>query len=255
MNLEELRARLGPTAPPRLTPRRSGRMRLEDAVPGREIDGPRGSCFVVDSTREHLTLTAARHLEAVADTRVLRLPLSTSQLEPVEFDPRSAAFIDTETTGLGYGVGTHVFMVGVGRLEDDAFHVRQFFLRHPGEETAMLASLAEFLTDSRRWFPSMDVHSTGRYWRIVLSTSGSYWNRRAAPRRPPAPIPAAVEAASRIVLAGFDRANHPGRRRTQDDVEGWMIPQLYFQYLRTGMPGPCAAFSTTTCKTSYLSRC
>lgn len=54
-------------------------------------------------------------------------------------------FLDTETTGLGGGAGTTVFLVGVGWVEDDAVTVLQCFLRDFAEEPAMLAHLALLL--------------------------------------------------------------------------------------------------------------
>ena len=62
-------------------------------------------------------------------------------------DPRDMIFLDTETTGLSGGTGTHVFLVGIGRFNGDALHVRQFFMRHPGDERGLLAALAADLGD------------------------------------------------------------------------------------------------------------
>jgi len=59
-------------------------------------------------------------------------------------DVRRMVFWDTETTGLG-GPGTYIFLVGLGYLEDDAFVVRQHFIRSPDEEPAMLREIAETL--------------------------------------------------------------------------------------------------------------
>src|SRR5690606_3768447 len=77
---------------------------------------------------------------------------------------RRAAFIDTETTGLGGGAGVYCFMVGVGTFESyqpyagdqlpvesssnqppTHFVVRQFFMRNPAEEASLLVALAQLL--------------------------------------------------------------------------------------------------------------
>jgi len=50
-------------------------------------------------------------------------------------------FLDTETTGLVGGAGTLVFLVGVGTYVEGAFRLRQYFLRNPDEEAAMLLAL------------------------------------------------------------------------------------------------------------------
>ncbi|NOU96945.1 hypothetical protein GC093_27520 [Paenibacillus sp. LMG 31456] len=47
-------------------------------------------------------------------------------------------YLDTETTGLGIGAGNVPFMIGIGFYEQEQFIVEQMFIRHPGEELAML---------------------------------------------------------------------------------------------------------------------
>jgi uncharacterized protein YprB with RNaseH-like and TPR domain len=53
----------------------------------------------------------------------------------------SLLFLDTETTGLGIGAGNVPFLVGIGYMKKDEFVVEQLFIRHPGEELAMLEYL------------------------------------------------------------------------------------------------------------------
>ena len=67
------------------------------------------------------------------------------------FDIEQFAFMDTETTGLGLGTGVYTFMVGIGRFEGEHFRLAQFFLREPGEETAQLAAIEEFLAPCEAW--------------------------------------------------------------------------------------------------------
>jgi hypothetical protein len=67
------------------------------------------------------------------------------------FQPRGALgellFLDTETTGLSGGAGTFAFLVGLGRMQGNRYVLRQYFLRDPAEEAAMLdAVLAELST-------------------------------------------------------------------------------------------------------------
>ncbi len=61
--------------------------------------------------------------------------------------PGKLAFLDTETTGLSGGVGTLVFMVGLGRFDEESFALHQLFLDDPSHEPEMLAALDELLTD------------------------------------------------------------------------------------------------------------
>lgn len=62
-----------------------------------------------------------------------------------DIDLRQAVYLDTETTGLSGGAGVYVFMIGLGWFEGDDYVSWQGFLRHPGEERALLAEVAERL--------------------------------------------------------------------------------------------------------------
>lgn len=58
-------------------------------------------------------------------------------------DLEDAVFLDTETTGLSGGAGVYVYMVGLGWFDGAEYVSWQGFLRHPGEERALLAECAE----------------------------------------------------------------------------------------------------------------
>src|SRR5690606_3937136 len=136
--------------------------RLETLVPGEEVENEGGVCYVVTN---HYALDTVRGRRAITDL-LGRSPAGLASLYPAAgldrfADFRRVAFVDTETTGLGGGAGIYAFMVGVGTFEvtsgrgaaavSDApsatsdthwashpaplsFVVRQFFMRHPGEE-------------------------------------------------------------------------------------------------------------------------
>ena len=61
--------------------------------------------------------------------------------------PSRWAFLDTETTGLAGGTGTYAFLIGVGRITQEGFKVRQFFMREYSEERSILAALQTHLND------------------------------------------------------------------------------------------------------------
>ncbi|HEX2979982.1 MAG TPA: ribonuclease H-like domain-containing protein, partial [Anaerolineaceae bacterium] len=54
-------------------------------------------------------------------------------------------FLDTETTGLGGGTGTYAFLIGLGYLGPDGFHLIQLLMRDPTEEPALLDLLNHYL--------------------------------------------------------------------------------------------------------------
>ena len=57
-------------------------------------------------------------------------------------DPARAVFLDIETNGLQGGAGSYSFLIALGRFDGDAFELWQGFLRHPGDERALLGEAA-----------------------------------------------------------------------------------------------------------------
>jgi hypothetical protein len=66
-------------------------------------------------------------------------------LPPLDPDPGSVAYLDTETTGLNGGAGTYVFAAAVARPIDCGLRLAQLFLPQPGLEAAFLHLLKEEL--------------------------------------------------------------------------------------------------------------
>jgi uncharacterized protein len=62
-------------------------------------------------------------------------PLSSKGLSPEDL-----FFFDTETTGLGGGVGNTIFLLGHGRIDGDEVVVTQHFLPQPGSEIPLYHS-------------------------------------------------------------------------------------------------------------------
>lgn len=153
---------------------------------------------------------------------------------PGAVDMRRAVFFDTETTGLAGGTGTYAFLVGLGFFEGHDFVVRQYFLRDYHEEEALLEALS---ADLSRFELMVSFNGKSFDWPLMETRF------RMSRRRPP--------------LSGVPHLDllHPSRRvwkeRLQQcnltnlearvlgvqrygDVPGHLIPQLYFEYLRTG---------------------
>ncbi len=247
-------------------------------MPGEEIANAAGACYVTAYAYPLALQRGSGPLGALLD-------LQPNTLAP--FHPNfgldgieafsNAAFIDTETTGLGGGAGVYCFMVGVGTfetldapldrgplplagavataehasVEHDApthFVVRQYFMRSPAEEHALLTALARQL-DSR----DVAVTFNGRSFDLPLLRNRIRYNLRFLP-----------DFARGVPLL-HERAPHldllmPARRlwkrrlqscrlanleqqvlqfvRTEDDVPGRLIPQMYIDYLRSGDARP-----------------
>jgi uncharacterized protein len=147
------------------------------------------------------------------------------------FDPRKAAFLDLETTGLAGGTGTYAFMVGIGQVVGDEFRVRQFFLREYGEERAQLAAVNEALSES----DSLVTFNGKCFDWPLLSDRFTYSRLRPALSDPlhldllyPARRLWRHRLESRSL--GSLEQNILGIYR-EDDTPGWLIPSLYFQYV------------------------
>ena len=66
-------------------------------------------------------------------------------LPPLDPDPGSVAYLDTETTGLTGGAGTYVFAAAIATPLECGLRVAQFFLPEPGMESAFLQALHDEL--------------------------------------------------------------------------------------------------------------
>ena len=153
--------------------------------------------------------------------------------------PSQFAFIDTETTGLAGGSGTYAFMVGVGRFEDKGFRLAQFFMRDPGEEPALLHALEHFLAPCETI-----VSFNGKSYDLPLLQARYITNSW------PFPLQQTAHLDLLHLARRFWRQRLPSRAlsyleehilqqtRTEEDTPGWMIPQMYFDYLQTGDARP-----------------
>ncbi|MFH1942162.1 MAG: ribonuclease H-like domain-containing protein [bacterium] len=148
-------------------------------------------------------------------------------------DLRRAVFIDTETTGLAGGTGTVPFLVGLGYFYDDGFRVDQFFMRDYDEEHAVLSAVQERLAHcdalvsyngkaydlnlltSRFTLARMEHSFFDLPHLDLLFTARRLWRRRIGD----------------CSLSNVEERILDFRR--EGDVPGYLIPSLYFDYIRT----------------------
>jgi uncharacterized protein YprB with RNaseH-like and TPR domain len=150
-------------------------------------------------------------------------------------DPERFVYLDTETTGLAGGTGTYAFLVGCARYEGDDFVVRQFFLRTLAEEHALLHGVAGLLEGCE-----VLVTYNGKAFDWPLLETRYALARRGGPGRPEAP-PVHLDLLfaarrlwrTRLVACGLGEVErHALGVERGADTPGWLIPQLYFAYLR-----------------------
>ena len=216
---------------------RTRRYGIEEVITGFDLTTPLGMTFVTEQHYPHnhqhgwIPLCQDCTLQALASWG--NAPRMT--------DPsiRNVVFLDTETTGLAGGTGTHAFLVGIGYRTEQGFHLAQFFMRDPSQEAALLAGLNQWLspfdvvvTFNGKSFdlPLLNTRYTlnsvsspfGAYDHLdLLSLARKLWRDRLPSR-------ALGELEKQIIRF----------TRTGEDIPGWAVPQLYFDYLRTGDARP-----------------
>ncbi len=249
---------LPPTGTALYAQARGGRARLEELVPGTLVETEAGACY------------AGLQLHAVNETRGRHALGALLELRPgclAPFHPacplddaldfRDAVFLDTETTGLGTSASTYAFLVGVGTFErhadgagllHDRYVVRQFFMRSPAEEPALLTALAGLLRER-----TLIVTFNGRGFDLPLLRARYHYNRRYLPPHA-RDVPLLAENAAHLDLLQPARKlwrrrlrscrlihleeHLLGATRSEEDVPGWLIPQLYIDYVRSGNAQP-----------------
>lgn len=210
---------------------------IESVVAGTFLATPRGETFVAEQVfgedylhgtiSPYSTFPLSHISQWARDPRIAELPI------------HKFAFLDTETSGVSGGTGTYAFLVGAARFVDDTFVLKQFFLRDPSEEPAMLEALIHFLapcegmvTFNGKSFDAPLLKTRYSLHRIpapftdfshidLLPLARRLWRDRLPSR--------ALKYLEEHVL---------GFTRTSEEVPGYEIPWLYFDYLRSGDARP-----------------
>lgn len=206
---------------------------LVRVIPGEAVGDEESSFWLVREdfplTHQQGKLTLGSALEC--DARHIAFSACDAELE--DFNPRTACFVDTETIGLAGGTGTVAFLVGVGYFTENSFRLDQCFMRDFDEEPPMLAFLAERLAQCE----TVVGYNSKSFDLPLLRTR--FVQNRVRFRADALPHLDLVHAARRF-----------WKRRLQDcslgnierevlgverlgDVPSYLIPQMWFDYLRT----------------------
>ena len=233
--LKSLGVKVGTADLPKVEP--TNRYGIEKVVNGTFRPTPAGETFVAEQTFKaeyrhgKASIRPEVPFEVLADwareRRFRELPLE------------SYAFLDTETSGLAGGTGTYAFLVGVGRFRGDEFHLEQFFMRDPAEEPAMLEGLAAFLAPMQAL-----VTFNGKAFDAPLLVT------RYLLHGIPCPMADFAHLDLLPLARRLWRDRLPSRAlkyleenvlnapRTSEEVSGFEIPYLYFDYLSSGDARP-----------------
>ena len=123
--------------------RRSGDFEIGQCIPGQVIGEEGDSFYLVRHDFPLQMKQGPLELGAVLDTVADHVALSACDDELRNFDPATAVFMDTETTGLAGGTGTVAFLVGAGFFHEGKFRLEQCFMRDFDDEEPMLHYLDE----------------------------------------------------------------------------------------------------------------
>ena len=214
-------------------PRQVQQLGIEAVVSGVDISTVYGQTFSVreEYPRDHVH----GRVQICADCAVEVLAAWSGTSRINNPGQENIVFLDTETSGLAGGTGTFAFLVGIGYRTPAGFELVQFFMRDPSQESALLAALDQWLarfdvvvTFNGKSYdvPLLNTRYTlnglkppfGSYEHLdVLHIARKLWRDRLPSR--------ALSELEKEIVQFY---------RTEEEVPGWMIPQLYFDYLRTG---------------------
>ncbi len=210
---------------------------IEDIVSGRFVEMGNSLTYLIEED------FSTNYIHGQVGLQIVTKPLTIAEWAGdhsiAERDPESLVFLDTETSGLAGGTGTFAFLIGVGRYTQEGFHLAQFFMRDPLEEPALLLALEEFLAPCQTVVsfngkafdvPLLNTRYTLQGWKSpfrnlahvdLLHLARRLWRDR-LPSRTLGNLEVQILQAS----------------RTDEEIPGWMIPQLYFDFLRDGDARP-----------------
>lgn len=222
------------TAPPP----RSSEDDFSKIIPGETLQNSLGSYYLstTDLPRGY------KHGCVEFDQPIQADSLSSVTKNPTEPSPaQSLFFLDTETTGLSGGTGTLAFLIGLGYQTENSFRVDQYLVRNPLEEPAMLLAVANFIESmscvatfngkafdiplmNNRYVVNRIPKPFGNLYHLdLLHISRRIWKNRLQSR--------ALQDLEREILE---------IPRDENEVPGWMIPEIYFEYQRTQDPSRLA---------------
>lgn len=213
-------------------PQKNGLKPLEEIISAEVITNSQGSFLV----RKEFFPYGYQHGSVVFTESFFSERINqAAKLQQSGVPLNSLLFLDTETSGLSGGSGSFAFLIGVGSFSDLGFNLQQFIIRNPAEEESMLLHFTNMI------FPdSVFVTFNGKSFDIPLLQNRLIVNR----------LPGNVRNNPHIDVLHLSRKLWRGHlpscslkeleaeilktERTDEEVPGWMIPEIYFEYLRTG---------------------
>lgn len=158
-------------------------------------------------------------------------PLSTKG-----YQPESLFFFDTETTGLGGGVGNSIFILGHASLTENKIKLKQHILPHPGAEIPLYQSFLE----SINYHTMITYNGKAFDWPQVKTRHTLI--RENVPKLPPFGHFDLYHASRRMWKHKLERLKLSivekevlGIER-KDDIPGFLAPMIYFDFVERKDP-------------------
>ncbi|HET9400727.1 MAG TPA: ribonuclease H-like domain-containing protein [Candidatus Acidoferrales bacterium] len=161
-------------------------------------------------------------------------------------DPQQWLFLDTETTGLSGGSGMYAFLIGLAWWDSGGLQVEQLFMRDHNDEYALLETLRKRMAER-----SVLVTFNGKTFDWPLLKTRYVMTRTIAPHPFDLHLdflhPARQIWRPRLLSVRLAELEEhvlhvsPSSRldwTREADIDGSMIPQLYFDYVRRGAAQP-----------------
>jgi uncharacterized protein len=145
-------------------------------------------------------------------------------------------FFDTETTGLGGGVGNTIFLLGYASIAGDSLILRQHILPHPGAEVPLYQSFLEKVNyktlvtyngKSFDWPQVKTRHTLVREHVPKLPQFGHFDLFHAARRLWKHKLDRLKLAVVEKEVLGVERV---------DDIPGFLAPMIYFDFIESKQP-------------------
>lgn len=205
---------------------------IQDICQGTVFTGENGTCFVLENIYPVSYIHGGVRLGDAYNIKIADLKRVCSEID-VGLSLQDLLFLDTETTGLSGGTGTVAFLVGTGFFREEAFVVRQYFIRDYDEEPAMLEALSTLM----KGFKALVTFNGKAFDWNLLSTRYIFNRMKPGLKNPPNldllfPARRLWKLKLKSCSLSSLEENILGEYRA-DDIPGALIPSVYFKYLES----------------------
>jgi len=161
--------------------------------------------------------------------------LPPSPLLPYGGSAENFVFFDVETTGLSGGAGTLVFLIGLGFSDGKKLTIDQYFLRDYPGEAGFLDIVLEGMDPERTY-----ISYNGKAFDTQILKTRCIMHGRSLPILQQLDLlyPARKLYARALASCSLNRIEtHVLGIQRERDVPGALVPDIYFDFLKTGKTG------------------